>query len=320
MEELQNKNLWVSVSPHIQAKSSVASIMWKVVFALVPALLGSVYFFGLRSLLVVGVCIIASMLSEYIVQLFRKQPSSLDDGSAVLTGLLIAFNLPVTIPVWMAAFGCIFAVVIVKHLFGGLGNNILNPALAGRAFLLAAYPVEMTTWVKPGSLTVTGATPLAIVKESLDVSIPSYMDMFIGNIGGCLGETSAMLLLLGALYLLFTRVITVYIPFSYIGTVVLLSFVFGGPSLFTGDVLFHLLSGGLMLGAFYMATDMVTSPITNKGCVFFGIGCGILTVSIRLWGGYPEGVSYSILIMNLCVPLIDRYVKPRVYGTKLKTD
>lgn len=320
MEELQNKNLWVTLSPHIQNKSSVASIMWKVVFALLPAFAGSIYFFGLRSLLVVSVCIFVSMACEYFVQRLRKQPPSLCDGSAVLTGMLVAFNLPVTLPLWMAAFGCVFAIIIVKHLFGGLGNNILNPALAGRAFLLAAYPVEMTTWVKPGSLTITGATPLAIVKESMEVALPSYMDMFLGNIGGCLGETSAVLLLLGALYLLATRVITLHIPASYIGTVALLSFIFGGDSFFSGDILFHLLSGGLMLGAFYMATDMVTTPITNKGCVLFGIGCGVLTVSIRLWGGYPEGVSYSILIMNLCVPLIDRYLKPRVYGTKLKTD
>jgi len=232
---------------------------------------------------------------------------TIGDGSAVVAGLLLAFVLPSRLPWWMAAVGSFFAVVIVKQLFGGLGNNIFNPALAGRAFLLASFPIYMTSWVRPFDA-VSCATPLAIVKENLSGTMPSLWDLFIGKTAGCLGETSAVALLIGAGFLFWRKIITWHIPFTYIGTVTILSWVFGR------DPLFSVLAGGLVLGAFFMAVDPVTSPMTAKGQIIFGVGCGIVTVVIRQWGGYPEGVCYSILLMNALVPLIDRYTKPRRLG------
>ncbi len=233
-----------------------------------------------------------------------------------MTGILLAFNLSPLVPLWVAAIGGAFAIIIVKQLFGGLGHNFVNPALAARAFLMASWPVQMTNWKTPGVDAVSSATPLALIKSGSEATgqLPGLLELFIGNVGGCLGETSALALLLGAVYLLARRVITLEIPAAFIGTVGLMTWILGGEKLFTGDFIYHILAGGLMLGAFFMATDYTTSPMTFKGRVIMGIGCGMLTAIIRLFGGYPEGVSYSILLMNLAVPLIDRYIIPKSFG------
>ena len=301
------RKLIVSSSPHIRLKESIPRIMWSVVLALTPAAIISVYLFGLAALRLIAVSILAAVISEALWQKLIGRKITVGDGSAVVAGLLLAFVLPSHLPWWMAAVGSFFAIVIVKQLFGGLGNNIFNPALAGRAFLLASFPIYMTSWVRPFDA-VSCATPLAIVKENLSGTIPSLWNLFIGRTAGCLGETSAVALLIGAGFLFWRKIITWHIPFTYIGTVTLLSWVFGR------DPLFSVLAGGLILGAFFMAVDPVTSPMTAKGQIIFGVGCGIVTVLIRQWGGYPEGVCYSILLMNALVPLIDRYTKPRRLG------
>ncbi len=301
------RKLIISSSPHIRLKESIPRVMWSVVLALAPAAIISVYLFGLVALRLIAVSILAAVISEALWQKLIGRRIAIGDGSAVVVGLLLAFVLPPRLPWWMAAVGSFFAIVIVKQLFGGLGNNIFNPALAGRAFLLASFPIYMTSWVRPFDA-VSCATPLAIVKENLSDTIPSLWDLFIGKTAGCLGETSAVALLIGAGFLFWRKIITWHIPFTYIGTVTLLSWVFGR------DPLFSVLAGGLVLGAFFMAVDPVTSPMTAKGQIIFGIGCGIVTVLIRQWGGYPEGVCYSILLMNALVPLIDRYTKPRRLG------
>jgi len=309
----EKSKLVVTVSPHVSSGESISKIMWLVVIALIPATIGSYVFFGLRAINTILISVATAVTMEAVIQRMRHKPIAILDGSSVITGILLAFNLPPTVPFWIPILGTGVAIVIAKQTFGGLGQNIFNPALAGRAFLLAAYPSHMTRWIPSRLSNVnvsTYATPLAIVKEKAGVGLPGYLDMFLGNIGGCIGETSAALLILGGLFLLWRKVITWYIPVTYIGTVALLTFVFGK------DPLFHILSGGLMLGAIFMATDMVTSPVTPKGMIIFGIGCGLLTVIIRLFGRYPEGVSYSILLMNACTPLIDRYVLPRRFGAK----
>jgi len=307
--------------------------MWLVVIALLPALGGSVYFFGLRSLLLVALSVASSVLFDALAQkAFGRKPTPFD-GSAVITGLLLAYNLPPGVPLWIPVIGAAFATVVVKQFFGGLGHNFINPALAARAFLMVSWPTHMTTlWVKPGggSLSgldaVTGATPLALVRRAAEL-VPSGMDLngllrqanslaelkklFFGNVGGCLGETSALLLLIGALVLILLRVIDWRIPAAYIGTVIVLALVLPNNHL---TPWFHVFSGGIMLGAFFMATDYVTSPITARGRVIFGIGCGVITMLIRLYGGYPEGCSYSILLMNVVTPFIDRLTKPRLFG------
>lgn len=307
MQSEKNK-LIVTVSPHVSSGESISKIMWLVVIALLPAIAGSYVFFGLRALNVILISVATAVTLEAVIQRSRHKPIAILDGSAVITGILLAFNLPPTVPFWIPILGTSVAIVIAKQTFGGLGQNIFNPALAGRAFLLAAYPMHMTRWIPTrlmkGVDISTYATPLA------GKSIPGYLDMFIGNIGGCIGETSAVLLIIGGLFLLWRKVITWHIPITYIGTVALFTLLLGK------DPLFHILSGGLMLGAIFMATDMVTSPVTPKGMIIFGIGCGLLTVIIRLFGKYPEGVSYSILLMNACTPLIDKYVMPRRFGTK----
>ena len=251
-----------------------------------------------------------------------KKPSSVCDLSAAVTGLLISLNLPVTAPFWLAIIGALFAIIIVKQFFGGIGNNFMNPALAARAFLLTSWAGTMTTWVAPftkvsffnNADAVSSATPLALLNGSEE--LPTYLDLFLGKVGGCIGEVSSLAILIGAAYLIWRKVISIRIPATYILTVALLTFVFGGESLFSGDALYHILSGGLLLGAFFMATDYVTTPCTHKGQIVFGIGCGILTAVIRLWGGYPEGVTYSILLMNVATPLIDRYMMPKRFGVK----
>ena len=303
----QENLLIVSSSPHLHSANKVSTAMRDVCIALLPALVGAVYFFGMAAATVILTCVITALLSEVIAQKIMHREVTISDGSAVITGLLLAFCLPSTIPLWIAAIGSAVAIIIGKQFFGGLGCNIFNPALIGRAFLVASWPVAMTTWVTPLD-GVTTATPLGILKEGLSEQLPSLGQLFMGNVAGCLGETSALALIVGGLYLLYKGHIDWRIPFSYLGTVFVVTAVVGA------DPFFHLLSGGLMLGAFFMATDWVTSPITKKGRLIFGIGCGLLTVIIRLMGGYPEGVCYSILLMNLATPLIDRYTKARVFG------
>ena len=305
--ELTQTGLTVTVSPHISDGSSIPRVMYAVVIALIPACIASWLFFGIRAIILILISVVTAVILEAIVQWLRHKPITITDGSAVVTGILLAFNLPPEIPFWVPVLGVFVAIIIAKHAFGGLGCNIFKPALVGRAFLLAAYPVYMTSWTIDGN---TCATPLAIVKEKVGGVLPSYWDMFIGNIGGCIGETSALALLIGGLFLLSCRVISWRIPLAYIGTVALLMGVAGK------DPLFHILAGGLMLGALFMATDMVTSPVTPRGMIIFGIGCGVMTVVIRTFGKYPEGVSYSILFMNACTPLIDRYTKPRRFGKR----
>jgi len=338
-DESAEKLLQVSISPHIRYGESVPSIMLAVVIALIPAFAASMFFFGLNALVLTATCIVSSLLTEWvIVRFLLKRPNTLGDFSALVTGILLAFNLPPDLPPWMAALGSIFAIGVVKWAFGGLGNNFINPALAGRAFLLASYAARMTSWspTRYGSWYgasvdgITGATPLEAlsrVAPAGKLSVLQFQEaipnLFIGNVAGCIGETSAAALLLGAAFLWYRRIIGFRIPLIYIGTVFVLFWVFNG----TGDYfnaaamtvpLYHVLAGGLILGALYMATDMVTSPITPVGRVVFAIGCGLLTFVIRKFGGYPEGVSYSILLMNLAVPLIDRYTRPRIYGKVAK--
>ncbi|MBI5873546.1 MAG: RnfABCDGE type electron transport complex subunit D [Candidatus Omnitrophica bacterium] len=318
---MDNK-FFVSSSPHIAKKEDVSIVMWTVNLALAPAGIIGIYIFGLHSLLLVAASTIAAVLTEAFMQNARRQKVTVSDGSAFMTGLLLAYNLPPNCPLWIGVIGSFFAIAIAKQAFGGLGRNIFNPALASRAFLLAAWPKHMTVFAKPfayGVDAVTQATPLSLLKEGkasglVDMGL-SYWDLFIGNRGGSLGEVCILALLLGGLYLLYKRIITWHTPLSFILTVGIFTWAFGSKQgFFQGDFLFHILSGGLMLGAIFMATDYVTSPITKNGQVIFGVCCGLLTGIIRIWGGYPEGVCYSILIMNSVVPLIDRFVKPRRYG------
>jgi len=304
----------VTSSPHIQQNEGVRSIMLDVIIALIPAGIAGVYFFGANALNIIAVSIISCVVFEWLWQKIMKKPNTTGDLSAVVTGLLLAYNLPPTMPLWIVVIGALFAIIIAKQFFGGLGHNFINPALAGRAFLLASWTSEMTKWVAPsifGTDAVSQATPLALIKSGNYNSLPSLMDALLGNIGGCIGETSSVLLIIGGLYLIARRVITLRIPVAYIATVAVLTFIFGGGA---NLMLYHLFTGGLMLGAFFMATDYTTSPVTPWGQVIMGIGCGLITVVIRLKGGYPEGVSYSILLMNVATPLIDKYTKPRVFG------
>ncbi len=299
---MNSEELVVSSSPHVREESSVEGIMWSVVLALLPAVAGSVYFFGLRSLIIMAVSIGVCCLTEYIFLRVRGKKIALGDGSAVLTGLLMALTLPPAVPYWTVAIGALVAITLGKQVFGGLGYNPFNPALVGRAFITASYPVIMTTWTIDGE---TAATPLALYSDGVTTD---YWDLFIGNIAGSLGETSAFLLLLGAAYLIYKGILNWRIPAGMISTVVILTFILGH------DPVFHFLAGSLILGAFYMATDMVTSPITPLGRWIFGIGAGLLVVLIRFWGGYEEGVMYAILLMNMTVPLLDRYTRPRSLG------
>lgn len=288
----------LTTSPHLHSGNSTQRIMLDVLLALLPATLVSIWLFSWRALLVIAVAVLTAVLSEYVFQKLSKKTITINDLSAVVTGLLFAFCLPPTTPWWAVMLGSAFAIIVVKQFFGGVGFNIFNPALAGRAFLLASYPVIMTSWIAPFDA-ITTATPLGALKEQANVLF-SLKDLFLGTIGGSLGETSAAALLLGASYLLIKQVIDWRIPTAYLGTVALLMFLLGQ------NVPYHLLAGGLILGAFFMATDYTTTPMRTKGQLIFGLGCGIITVVIRLWGGYPEGVCYSILIMNMFVPLLDR--------------
>lgn len=300
-------------APHMRTRETTAGIMLAVLVSLVPAAAGSVWFFGRHALALIAVCMGSCIATEAAVRGILRRRIRILDGSAAVTGLLLAFCLPPGLPLWMGALGGFLSIFLVKELFGGIGFNIFNPALAGRAILLASFPVDMTRYVAPfsgGADAVSCATPLIIAKERMAVALPAYRDMFIGSIPGSLGETSALLLGIGAAFLLLRGIITWHIPLSYAGTVVFLAAATGQ------DPLFHLLAGGLVLGAFFMATDYVTSPLTGRGKIVFGAGCGVLTFVIRMKGGYPEGVCYSILIMNMLVPLIDRYVVPRRFGVR----
>jgi len=320
--------LIVSIGPHIRAEENTAKIMWTVSGALLPATLMAVYYFGLPAIMVILVCLVTSLLAEAGMQWVLKKPITISDGSAFLTGLLLALNLPANAPLYIPFVASIVAIMIAKQLFGGLGYNIFNPALVGRAFVLISFAKVMTTYVAPVTTFMafdakTTATPLVILKEEgmsklLEIyhtKAALYQDLFLGNRAGSLGETSVIALLLGAAFLLMKRYITWHIPISFIATVGLLAWIFGGKEgLFSGDALFHMMSGGLVLGAFYMATDYVTGPSIRNAQIVFGIACGVLTVLIRLKGGYPEGVMFAILLMNCFAPLLDRGMKSRVFG------
>lgn len=320
--------LITSTTPHIFSPVTTRRLMWDVIIALLPAAIAAVLIFGIGALQVLVTSVTACVLFEYLITHYLlKTADTVRDGSAVITGMLLAFNLPCSMPAWMILIGAFVAIGIAKMAFGGLGKNIFNPALTGRVFLFISFPVQMTNWPKPDFLNFlnidasTAATTLNILKHADSAqtieNIPSYQQMFIGNIGGSLGETSALALLIGLCYLLLRRVITWHIPFYYVSTFFLLTAL---TWLKTDDIRFepvmHLLSGGLLLGAFFMATDYVTTPMTKKGQVIFAVGCGILTYVIRFFSAYPEGVSFAILIMNAFVPLIDKYTPQRVYGTR----
>jgi len=362
---MSNNIYKVSPAPHLHEHKSTSNIMWMVVIALLPALAVGTYSFGFKALFLTLAGGLAAVACEALIQVLRKVPVSVSDGSAFLTGILVSFNIHANAPYWLPIVGAIFAIAVGKQVFGGLGNNPLNPALLGRAFLLASWPTLMTDgWkhtvkesisgISQGVMTqvdslssiaytkITSATPLNVVKAIRDTTMfsdvanghtalevqktifdglldwPSLQNLFLGNIGGCIGEISAIALIIGGLFLMMKHIIDWRIPFSYIGTTFVLAWIFGGMNgLFSAGIqlpLFHILSGGLMLGAFFMATDYVTTPVTKRGRIIFGIGCGVLTITIRLVGGYPEGVSYSILLMNLATPLIDKWTMPRAFG------
>ncbi|GHU86068.1 electron transport complex subunit D [Bacteroidia bacterium] len=325
--------LTISGAPHIHSDQSVYKIMWGVVIALIPSLLISVYFFGFSALTTVAVAVASCLFFEWAIQkyMLRVKPT-VNDGSAVITGLLLAFNLPSNLPFWMTILGALVAIGIAKMIFGGLGNNPFNPALVGRCFLLISFPVAMTTWPVLRPLfgeqviadAITGPTPFAFIKEQIaagipmDVimdSVPSYANMLMGARGGALGEISAIAIILGGLFMLWKKIISWHIPVTFIGS----AFIFAGilycvnPEIYINPFV-HILSGGLLLGSVFMATDMVTSPMTNTGKIIFGLGCGVLTILIRVFGAYPEGVSFAILIMNAVTPFINKGFKPRVYG------
>ena len=327
--------LVVSSSPHYHDRDSVRKIMFKVIGALTPAALASVYFFGWRALMVILLCMVSCAAFEALFTRMMGRESALNDGSALLTGMLLGMNLPVTVPVWMCIVGSLAAIGLGKMVYGGLGGNPFNPALVGRVALLVGCPAAMTTWVKPSGCgfakwvdAATGATPLALIahcdatsgatRQAADAvaqQYPSVLDLFVGNCGGSLGETCAIALIIGGIFLICVNIIRWQVPVCYIGTVALftgIAYAFHPCAHF--NPLLHILSGGLMLGAFFMATDMVTTPLNRKGSVVFAVGCGVLTSVIRLWGSYPEGVSFSILIMNALTPLIDKFTAGRPFG------
>jgi electron transport complex protein RnfD len=328
----KEKPLIVSVSPHVKSDETTSRIMWSVSASLLPSTMMGVYFFGPRAVFTVVLCIIAAVFSEYVFQKALKKKITISDGSAFLTGLLLGMNLPASVPFYVPVVGSFIAVIITKQLFGGLGFNVFNPALTGRAFLLISFPKMMTIWTEPTAAFVhldakTTATPLSILKEGgtsqlVEVfgdKINLYTQLLVGHRAGCIGETSVIALLLGAALLFYRGYISWHIPVSFLGTAAVIAWMFGEKgAIFAGDPLVHLLSGGMILGAFFMATDYVTSPSIKKGQIIFGIGCGFLTMLIRLKGGYPEGVMFAILIMNCFTPLIDRGFKAKVFGAKKK--
>ena len=332
-------HLIVSVSPHVRSEETTSRIMWSVCLALLPAVLAGVYFFGLKALFITALCVVSSVISEQFYLKTVGKKSVVGDGSAFLTGLLLGMNMPASLwsfspfTVHVPIVASFVAVVVTKQLFGGLGFNVFNPALIGRAFALISWPKAMTIWNEPAAALLamdakTTATPLGILKEEgvtklIEVfgdKISLYTHLLIGNRAGSIGETSAIAILIGGLFLLSRGYITWHIPVSFLGTAAVLAWVFGGKgAFFTGDPIIHLISGGMMLGAWFMATDYVTSPSVRKGQIVFGIGCGALTMLIRLKGGFPEGVMFAILIMNCFAPLIDRSFKTKVFGALKQT-
>lgn len=304
--------LIVSSSPHLRSDGSTKKIMLDVIIALVPAMIGAVYFFGMNAFKLIAISVIASVAFEAAIQKFFKKDITINDYSAVITGILIAFNLPANAPWWIPVIGAAFGIIIVKQFFGGIGHNFMNPALAARAVLSASWPEIMSTYVLPGADAISGATPLSILKYgSGSQSLPSLMDMFIGNIGGSVGETSAVLLLIGGLYLIIRKVINWKIPVVYIGTTAIMLLLLGVGM---DQIMYQLLGGGLILGAFFMITDYSSTPVTPWGQIIVGVGAGILTALIRIKGSFPEGVSYSILLMNVLTPLIEKFTTPRIFG------
>jgi len=323
--------LTISGSPHVSTDQSINKIMWGVVIALVPTMLVSFWYFGLGAIILTLTSVIACVLFEYLIQKYLlNQTPTVTDGSAVITGILLALNVPSNLPIWMMIVGALVAIGVAKMTYGGLGKNPFNPALIGRVFLLMSFPANMTSWPLPTVNrtafldAVTGPTALGTIKEGIAKgesvqqlmnNIPSYTDMFLGHMGGSLGEVSAIAIILGGLFMLFRKIISWHIPVSFIFTVVAFTgMLFLMNDTKYADPVFHLLTGGLMLGAIFMATDMVTSPMTKSGMLLFGFGCGLLTVLIRVWGSYPEGVSFAILIMNALVPLINKGFKPKKFG------
>ena len=318
----------ISSSPHVRDKSSTRSIMWDVIFALIPTSIFGIYNFGIRAAVLIAVCIATCLLSEYIWQKCMKLPLTVNDGSAVLTGLLLALNLTPTFPIWMAILGSIFAIIIVKQLFGGLGQNFMNPALGARCFLMVSFAGQMTSFAHDG---ITGATPLAIIKagsrsdsiqkilasgDGKTQEATSLLKMFIGSTGGTIGETCAIALLIGAAYLLIRKIISWRIPVCYIAVFAIFILLFGGRGFDLTYLAAELCGGGLLLGAFFMATDYVTSPITPNGKIVFGVILGLLTFIFRMFGGSAEGVSYAIIFSNLLVPLIEMVTVPKSFGKK----
>ncbi|GHT29644.1 electron transport complex subunit D [Bacteroidia bacterium] len=317
---MENK-LVISPSPHIHSGDSIPKNMYGVLIALIPSFLVALYYFGLGALVVTLTSVISCVAIEYVIQKYMmKQEPTIYDGSAILTGVLLAFNLPSNLPIWIIVLGAFAAIGIGKMSFGGLGNNIFNPALVGRVFLLISFPAQMTTWPLPGKLPLTytdgntGATILSLLKEGAS-NLPSYPDMLLGNLSGSLGEVSAIALLSGMAYLLYRKIITWHIPVSILTAVfVITGIMYLADPVTYAHPLVHLLTGGLLLGAIFMATDYVTSPMSTKGMLVFGVGIGVLTSVIRLFGSYPEGMSFAILIMNAFTPLINTYFKPKHFG------
>jgi electron transport complex protein RnfD len=319
----------------MHGKETTRKLMYGVVLALMPALFTSVFYFGIGAVIVTATSVISCIAFEYLIQRFMlKKPISITDGSALVTGLLLAFNLPSNIPVFIIIIGSLVAIGIAKMTFGGLGNNPFNPALVGRVFMLISFPVQMTSWPVPAGFktgytdAITGATPLAIIKEGIKngeslshlmEKVPTTIQMFLGNMGGSMGEVAAVALLIGFAYLLFKKIITWHIPVSIIGSIVAFTTILWlvDPES-NADPMFHILAGGVLLGAIFMATDYVTSPMNPKAMIIYGCGIGILTVIIRVWGAYPEGVSFAILIMNAFVPLMNAYIKPKRFGEEVK--
>ena len=323
-----SNTLTIAPSPHLHGVFQTRRLMFDVVIALLPAWIVGLFFFGIGALIVTLISVVSCVAIEYLLQRFvLKQTPSISDGSAIVTGLLLAMNVPSNLPWWIILIGAIMAIGVGKMSFGGLGNNLFNPALFARAFLLVSFPVQMTTWPVPITSrlqyldAVTGATPLSAMKAAIkggaNLDLPSTFDMFFGQIGGSLGEVSALALLVGFVYLLLRKVISWHIPVAIFASVFVLSGIFYlvDPTIYANPLV-ELCVGGLMLGAIFMATDYVTSPMSKRGGIVFGCGIGLLTVAIRTWGAYPEGVSFAILIMNAFVPLIDRYMKPRKFGHK----
>ncbi|MGE1062707.1 RnfABCDGE type electron transport complex subunit D [Megasphaera paucivorans] len=328
-KDMQEYKFTVSSSPHVRCNETIPKIMWNVVAALVPAAAFGVFYFGMNALVNIIVAVVSAVIFEYLWEKMMHKKVTIQDGSAVITGLLLAMCCPPTLPWWMSIIGSFLAIVVCKQSMGGLGYNLFNPAHVGRAGLMVSWPVAMTTWTSLNGTVdaVASATPLNVLKHGGHDALLAmfgndpmtmYQQMFIGFRNGSMGETSTVLLVLGGLYLIYKGYVNWQVPVTMIATVGILMWIVGGiplgTGLFSGDPLFHMMAGGLIIGAFFMATDMVTAPITLKGQIIFALGCGLITVLIRLVGGYPEGVCYSILLMNALTPLIDRLVKPRVFG------